>query len=113
MDTDIDAHRKNITRFMMLSLCRYVAPLWTEAGTLDTAYWSDLMVDAQTMADLPDGVERFILIRNIATHMNKDPAYLTRIRLQAGEDWSTLCTVKVVRKDLRLDITLVEDHRHA
>ena len=62
----------DITRRFNCALCRKIAPLWAKAGTLETAYWSDILIDAACLARDAEGEKTILIVRDLGTNTTTD-----------------------------------------
>ena len=85
----------DLARHFNRDLCRKIAPLWAKAGTLETAYWGDILIDAACFARDPEGEKTVLIVRDLGTNTTTD---LDRARdLIARNDWEPLAVWIVTR----------------
>ena len=99
----------DVTRRFNCILCRKIAPLWAAHGTLSSAYWSDILIDAACLARDAEGEKTIMIVRDLGTNTTTD---MDKARdLIARNDWTPLAVWIVTRASH--DQLLFEDVRYA
>jgi len=98
-----------VTRRFNCTLCRKIAPLWAAHGTLESAYWTDILIDAACIACVSEGEKTVLIVRDIGTNITSN---MDKARdLITSNDWTPLAVWIVTRgPHNRL---IIEDARHA